>query len=217
MNFSNLSKEQKQYVFLGVVIGIGALYSLVTFGVKPFIDRWGQTKEEYEQLQEDLAEASEKVNRTSRVLLELDSTYTNLVNLADQYIPPSQNALSWVTQRIYKHARRLGLGVESIDEQTVEPPWMDIPGGERFFTLYSVRLSTQTGYNKLREFIQEVHASNPLVMIGDISVDGLGEKRPEQHRVSVLIQWPWWGELDREELLMNSSSESLTPQAKEPS
>lgn len=204
MKIGEISKEQRQYAVLGLlVVGI-VIYALYAFVLSPFVEGWKETKAEYDELDEKLSDAHQKVNRMSQLMMELDGSFTNLMSQADLHIPPPDTALSWVTSRIYAHARTLGIDIESISENSSNPPWLNVPGSEREFQIYSVRVTTQCGFNDLRAFVERFVEKNPLVAVSGVKIESNDFQNPEQHRVQLFLEWPWWTSSEGSEIIRSS-------------
>lgn len=206
MNWSALRKEQKQYVFLGVVVCVGSLYGLFSFVVFPFFGGWGETKLEYSQMKSDLEDAHDKVVMTSKVLTQLDESFTNLSYKVDVLMPPRDNPLTWVTERIYAQARRSNLDVESIGENPVNTPWGQLSNSPRRFGIYGVRVLTSCGYNELRQFITDFCERNPMAVVSGIKVTAGGDG-VERHRIQLFLEWPIWLKEDGADAIRSSQTE----------
>lgn len=203
MEFSNLTKEQRQYMVLGGLVGAIVIYALFAFGLRPFVEEWGDINREYAELQNKLDDGRRNVNRTSSLLHNLDSSFTNLVHLAEEYIAPKENAYSWVTEKIYHQARDLNIEVETISEYSPNIPWKSVPSVNREFGAYGVRMITACGYNELRKLIVHFEESNPLLVISGVSVSSTPGDL-ENHRVQIFLEWPIWTSPEGERVIRSS-------------
>ena len=141
--------------------------------------------------------AHRNVNRTSTILLDLDSSYTNLLAISEQYIAPRENAYSWVTEQIYRYARELEVDVESISEYPPNVPWASVGNNQREFGVYGVRMVTVCGYDTLRSLVVKFEESNPLIAVSGVKISS-STSDAERHRVQVFLEWPiWTGETGR--------------------
>ena len=203
MDLSSMTKEQRQYAVLGGLVGVKVIYLAVAFGIKPFLQGWEDTRVEYNELKEKLHGERKNVNRTSILLHNLDSSYTNLSFMAKNHIAPRENAYSWVTEKIYRLARDLKIDVETITEYQPHLPWSSSPSVTREFGAYGVRITTSCGYNKLRELVVKLEESNPLLVVSGISVSS-STGNFERHKVQVQLEWPIWMNPEGEGLIRSS-------------
>jgi hypothetical protein len=109
----------------------------------------------------------------------------------DQYLPARENPLTWATENVYRHARRVGVEVVSVAEvYTGQLPWKTGKKSKRFFIPYKVRLTARCGYYDLLRLIKDIETGNPFVSIASIVVSA--KDTPEQHTVNLTLEWPMW-------------------------
>jgi hypothetical protein len=192
MNWSKLTKEQKEKLLLLLLVSIGVLYSLMTFIVNPYVRRGQQTRMDLEDMRSQLAQAQRSLSRESQTRGQLDDATRQAQAVLNQCIPPMENPLSWVAQRVYGSARAVGLEIESVNDLGVAPPgWATSGEGTRAFVPYSVRIVTQCGYRQLVNLIQEMEKSNPYLCVTEIAITAQ-ENSLERHRITLGVEWPFW-------------------------
>ena len=54
MNWASMTKEQRQYSVLGLLVSLISVYALFAFVLKPFTIRWAASKTEYVELKDEL-------------------------------------------------------------------------------------------------------------------------------------------------------------------
>lgn len=195
IDFASMTKEQKQLVFLGGLVGVTALYAAVVFGIMPMMAGWNSAKNELAKLEDKLESADRLVRRTQPLREELRESERTLDQAAQHYVPESENTLAWVTRRIYQKGRDLGVDIEAVVPSTsgFQVATLDRSKGtyDRFFDLYSVRITTNCGFAKALEFIAALEASNPYIVVGGL-VMAASQSDPERHSLQIDVQWPLW-------------------------
>lgn len=192
MNLSNLSKEQKQYIFLGLMLSIGVIFALYRFVLTPFIDKWGDSQDGLASMQLELKTARMAIQNRSQIEHKLQESASNMIYATEHYLPPMGTTLAWATERIYRRARLAGVEIEAVDELgSTRLPTVAGAEDTRMFKPYSVRVTTTCGYYQVQELIRQLSENNPLLLITDLQVVGRSAT-PEEHAVSLTLQWPLW-------------------------
>jgi hypothetical protein len=193
MNLSNLNPDQKKMLILAGLVGTVALYSLGTFGVRPFLSRAGQASTDLRELQRQMDKAQQTLNREPQIREDSDRTTKHLREAATEHIPPVVNAMSWLAERIYRSARLVGVDIESVNDLgAATVPWQaNDAANQRAFAPYTVRIAAQCGYRDLVRLLAALEHSNPYLCVSEIVIAAQpGE--PERHRVTLSVEWPHW-------------------------
>ena len=108
MKFSEMTKEQKQYAVLGVLVGVALMVGLSQFVLAPLQTKLAGARRELDDL-------TDKIHRAERLIKSEETLRVNVresteqLNLATRkYIPDADNPLSWATQVLYEQARAAG-------------------------------------------------------------------------------------------------------------
>lgn len=195
IDFASMNKEQKQLVFLGMIVGAAALYAAIAFGVMPTIAKWNSAKSELADLEQKLDTADRLVRRTQALRGELAMNQEKLQQAAQEYLPETENTLAWVTRRIYQKGRDFGVDVEAVvpSSSGLQLATIDRTKGtyDRKFDLYGVRITTNCGFAKALEFVGALEESNPYLVVSGI-VMAVNPQDPSRHSVQIEVQWPLW-------------------------
>ena len=116
MNFRELSKEKKQYIFLGVVVGLTSLFVLFNAAFLPMKEKWANTKAECQMLQNDLDQAHRMIKNERTLRANLAESSEVLQKAAGEFLPSMENRLSWATQKMYANSRIVGVEISSVSE-----------------------------------------------------------------------------------------------------
>jgi Tfp pilus assembly protein PilO len=196
LNWAAMSKEQKQYVFLGAIGGAAALYALFAFVLKPALSTVGESKQELREMESQLRKADIMINNEQKIRTDLSETARELDAYDNQYIPPLSNPLTWATRTIYAYGRKLGVEIESVSPvYSGTPPWIKDKNMDRVFVPYAVQISSICGYFELAEFARIIEEDNPYACIKAITISKGGEDQTgdiEKHRVTFQVEWPMW-------------------------
>lgn len=190
MNLKEMSKEQKQVLVLGVLVGCTSLFALVQFVLLPAKSKWTTARTELTQLRTDLHNA-EKMIQSEQHLIETRAESDRSLALAvREYLPANDNPLSWATQKLYGQAREVGVELQSISETGPSPVLRaQVEKAHRTFSSYAVRLVADCSFEKVKTFIDALESDNPYITITGVSIDAKAD-RPQHHGVIINVEWP---------------------------
>lgn len=193
MNWDALSKEQKQKYILAALGSLIVIFALWQFVLAPWLIRGGEARAELATLQGQLEQADLAIHTEPLTDSKLAEAEAELGKAAADQLPGTENPLSWVTREIYKHARSVGVDIESVSElsTTAGGPWeaKDMIGYA--FRPYGVRVDTQCNFEQLCQFVKTVEDGNPYVGILGITISAR-DGSPEAHQISLMLEWPFW-------------------------
>ena len=187
MNLKDLSKEQKQYLIIGV-LGVVVVIGAIVIGVKFSMSSIGDARVE-------LKELTDKIDRADRSLANQQQNEKNFFNtiyeLKDYFgeIPPEQNYYSWATEVIYGIARAAHLKIDSVNEAGSVKKNTSGKKNKVSVQTYSLRIVAHGGFEDVKYFLQEISSNYPLVRITGLEVRS--GSLPAVHDVQLLIQWPF--------------------------
>lgn len=189
MSFSYLSKEQKQYVVLGV-IGALVIIVLVALGIRVSLSTISEAKKDLSDLATKIELTNLSLVKHARVSHDFSETMATLQNHIEN-APPEKNYYSWATEAIYSTARKSGLEIEAIEELKIAPTTTDKKdkGDEITMESYSLRITAHGGFNDARKFLQGIEENHHLVRVTGLEISS--GPRPESHNVQLYMQWPF--------------------------
>jgi hypothetical protein len=194
VNFAELNKEQKQKLVLAVLVGLTAVYAVFRFGLTPLLSGGGDDAGADVDALRSKVERAERLVRQRTTLRERCRQSTDEMKsvLAEQ-IPGLDNPLSWVTERVYRSGRKVGVDIESVNESGgASAPWK-ADGKKRSFVPYSVRITTSCSFFELVDLIEDIEAGNPYLVVTGVSVKAQAS-RPLVHRAYIQVDWPAWAD-----------------------
>lgn len=190
MKLSEMSKEQKQYVVLGLIVGCTTLFAAFQFVVIPAAGRWSRARSDLSTLQADLDDAERIIKGEEKLIALRVESDADLARSLSQYLPAANNPLSWATQNLYRQAREVGVELQSISETNARGVMDKLADdGVRSFQSYAVRLAVECTYQDVKAFVAALESENPYVTITGLSIDAKSD-RPLHHSVVIDVEWP---------------------------
>ncbi|MDF7801282.1 hypothetical protein P4C99_17520 [Pontiellaceae bacterium B1224] len=187
MNLSELTKEKKQYLILGIVGGV-AILAAIGFGVNFSFSSLAASKAELAELTEKINRAERTLSGTGKTMDGLEEAVSRLKGYLD-FIPPEQNYYSWATELVYSKGRKAGLEIESVDEIRVSGGNKSIPDDPVYFETYSLRITARGGYAQTKAFLKDIETNLPLVRFSGLEVSKSNDLA--LHDIQIIIQWPF--------------------------
>ena len=186
MSLSNLTKDQKKYIVIGLIGGIVVVVFAV-IGIQFSLSSIAAAKLELADLTTKIENADTALAKRDQAKDEYDQTVTRL---KDHFagLPPEKNYYSWATGIIYSTGRNSGLEIESVDEviNSSKDKVEDVPIK---LSSYTVRITAHGSYEQVKLFLQNLGENHPLVRISGIEI-GIGPNL-SSHNVQVYVQWPF--------------------------
>jgi hypothetical protein len=192
----NLTKEQKQYLFLGVGV-FAILFLLLFFGFKSTFSSAHSGTQEVEDLSGRIELAKHSLQERAKMAEERGKIVVKLGELL-QNLPPRRNYYSWASEIIYDTARHTGLEVDAIDElEKPRSPSRSKKGASKKkkealsiqMEFYSLKITAHGTYEDLKAFLLRMEEMHPLVHVMQLLISpGLDE---ETHDIQIQIQWPF--------------------------
>jgi hypothetical protein len=186
MNWSALTKKQKQMVFVTIILAIAQIFILIHFLTGRNAPESGSLspKEELAELQDKIENAYLMINKSQDNRRALKETIQKLRAL-NVYMPSASDRYQWVKEYILPCAEEAGVKLEAII------PVVDLSSDKNAnkADAYEVRLETQCGYNQLVKLLWYIEQGNQLVRVKSVDVTSL-PATPYQHKIQVILQWP---------------------------
>ena len=188
MNLSAMTKEQKQYMFLGALVGGIVLYSFFTFVLGPMKANWASAREEVDEFRAKVEEGQRLIESQAKLSALLEESDAVMNAAIGTYIPDPSNPLAWATRTLYELGREVGLDIRAVSELAASAVLVSQGNkGDRQFGAYSVRMESECDFAMLKRFLHSLDASNPYVCVSGISVESRAGE-PVQHGVSLTIE-----------------------------
>jgi hypothetical protein len=188
MSLDSLTKEQKQYLVLGLIVAV-ALMVLVVFGIKVSLSSISEAKLELLELKGKIKIADRALEKRQKVSEDFHKTINALKGHMDD-IPPDRNYYSWATEIIYDEARLTQLEIDAIDEMNIAaPPKENAEEKTIQLSSYSLRINAHGAYESVRHFLEQLRKEHPLVRVSGFEISS--GSSPEIHDVQLFIQWPF--------------------------
>lgn len=185
IDFSQLTKEQKQYMFLGVIT-LAIFIWLGVLGSKEALSSMTSIHEELAEVEGKLQNALRKQAREKQVNHDYLPTMQQTVKYLVQDIP-DRNRLAEIQTAIYVLEKGTELTVVDIKEM------QRVSGGSAgrgALTLnsYALQISAKASYVGVLQFVAALYKEFPLVRVVYVNIKSQAQD-PEQHLVEIQVQW----------------------------
>jgi len=208
------SPEDRKKVFIVIgLVGAGLAYAFFTFGIQPYFASVQARKARIAELQGLIDKGQRDVSATDRSRTQNAVIVEALLAASEKhhYIlrPSLGNYLLVATDIINAATAGLKITVENISEvprpvvaapvkKTAEKPEdKDKPKPyEPKFQSYTVNVSLTCSAHALAQFLNHLESANPYVAISRMVVMEQSEKDPDNHFISLHIQWAIWQDED---------------------
>ena len=187
MSLVDLSKEQKQYLVIGL-LGIVIIGGVGFVGIRFSFASVATARAELDELSEKIARADSILSKGVHTAEDFERTVA-LLKTQIENIPPDQNYYSWATEVIYSTARESGLEIGSIDEIRQPVTKNDVVNSGISFQSYSLRITAHGSYEDTKGFVRGIEKDHPLVRLSGMEIST--GSNPDAHEVQLFLQWPF--------------------------
>ncbi len=192
MNWSVLTKKQKQMVITTIVLAIVQVVLLVHFlGLtKPAATRGGSVRKERDKFEQKLESARAIVKQEAEIRSELAQSIKELEGLA-VHAPTFSDRYAWAYEYVSRASTQARVEVDSLEEvnYAVADKKNAVKTEGAAAMPYEIVVSTRCGYNNLVEFLWRLEKDNPLLRIKGVTISSR-PGQPLAHEVRIVMQWP---------------------------
>ncbi len=196
MNWSVLTKKQKQMVVTTIILAVVQVVLLVHFlGLtKPDAVRGGSVKKELINFEQKLESARAIVKQEAEIRSELDQSIKELEALA-VHAPTFSDRYAWAYEYVSRCSTQARVEVDSLEEVSYLVADKKDTGKKEAVKMgvaaspYEIVVSTRCGYNNLVEFLWRLEKDNPLLRIKGVTISAR-PGQPLAHQVRIVMQWP---------------------------
>ncbi|NLX24606.1 MAG: hypothetical protein GXY61_01405 [Lentisphaerae bacterium] len=185
INFSQLTKEQKQYVFLGVV-ALAIFVWLGVLGAKEVLSSMTSIDTELAEVDGKLKDGLRKEAEYKQVSQDYLPTVQQTMKYLVQDIP-NRNRLTEIQTKIYLLEKNTELTVFDIKEIPLAPGG-SAGGGAITLNSYALQISAKASYVGVLQFVAALYKEFPLVRVVYLNIRSQTQE-PEQHLVEIQVQW----------------------------
>lgn len=214
INFSQLTKEQKQYVFLGVVV-LAIFVWLGVLGAKEVLSSMTSIDTELAEVDGKLKDALRKEAEYKQVSQDYLPTVQQTMKYLVQDLP-DRNRLTEIQTKIYLLEKGTEFSVVDIKEIELAPLGGSAGRGVLTLNSYALQINAKGSYESVLQFLAALYKEFPLVRVVCVNIKSQPQD-PEQHLVEIQVQWlcdfssffEKWEGLDA--LSMSQDAESEAP------
>ena len=182
MDFSNLSKEQRDRLILMVMGGV-LLIGGIGYGLKSIFTISSRVEKENEVLEEKISRAERMIGRQKR-LLENTKEISAELQAYVREAPPEKSYYSWASELLYALAKKTAFKIDRIEKQGEQTE----SKSNALKISLSFKIVAQGEYETCLNFLKMMEKEYPLVRVVSIDINSGANK--EIHNVNIVIQWP---------------------------
>jgi len=190
MDFSNLSKQQKDRLVLMVMGGVLFLAG-IGYGVKSGFSISTRVEDENKILEKKIIRAEGVGGKQRRLLKKAQEISAELKIYATE-APPEKNYYSWASELLYALAKKVSFKIDRIEKQGSTSVVMKGKGKksqkDALKISTSLKIVAHGEYETCLNFLKMMEKEYPLARVVSIEIN-LGENI-EIHNVDIVIQWP---------------------------
>lgn len=213
MKFSELNKQQKEYLILGVMGIVTTVAILQNLVIAPNRAKAAAARETLDKLSSEVRTGESILARDRVNLNRLQTVSTEILEIMDRDAPPDFSRYTWALGRLSRIAR----------EQDIFPQIREF-GGQRFmphrqnytqirdksgmWIPYAVEVDFRTSYAQTQNFLRALYEAEPLASVGQITIRANPDD-PQNHLVNLIVEWPVFRHSEDKEFL--TASKGGTP------
>lgn len=194
MKFSELNKQQKEYLILGVMGIVTTFAILQNLVIAPNRAKAEAARATIDRLASEVRTgeailARDRVNRN-----RLQTVSGEILALLEEDAPPDFSRYTWALGRISRIAREADIfpQIREFGGQrfvTHRQPYNQVREKSGMWIPYSVEVDFRAGYDQTLRFLQALHEQAPLASVGQLTIRANPDD-PMNHLVSLIVEWP---------------------------
>ena len=191
LNWSSLTKEQKQVAVLSVMGLVIAGALIYAFAVIPLQAGAERRQVEGNALREKLIKADLAQKHEVRAKAEGVQKRAQLDALTNSAVAPYGNAYAWATEQLNAVAKATGVELEGLGGNS-QPLGAAAPSGAggRTFTAFTAQMTLQCSYADLLRFLGGLEEKNAQVTVTSLTIGR--REQALRHQVNLTLEWPTW-------------------------
>ena len=196
IKLSGLPQFKNQRLLMLVLAGISVVALFVFVSLMPLRSKKIRLYNTFKELESKNQNAERLIVQEKDIRDKAQTIEDQISLINNQYLPPEDNTLLWVTEQIYNYARNAGVEVELITEIKIPtPPWKakkrtaNQSKEQRLFSPYAIEVITECNYEQVLKMVKAMEAENPYVSLSTLSINAQ-VRNPDYHKVRMVLQWP---------------------------
>ncbi|MDF3130426.1 hypothetical protein P0Y35_14560 [Kiritimatiellaeota bacterium B1221] len=194
MKFSEMNKEQKQLVILGVGGAITILFIVVNLLVKPAKEAALKAEEVIAELESEVNRGQMVLDRDLKVKKEVKASAKEILEIVNRELPPSTGRYAWALANITEVFEDMGVYLDM--EETRGLRYLPLKDGQEFnpdsvsmWVPYSVTVRFKTSFENLKKILNLLKEKFPYCSIAKLDIRA-SEQDYENHNISLILEWP---------------------------
>ncbi|MBN1671713.1 MAG: hypothetical protein JXR37_11795 [Kiritimatiellae bacterium] len=215
------TKEQIQIAVLAAMIGGGALFAGLRFGLNPLLKNIKKTRNQLNSVQGEIDKYKQTLKAAAQIEGQNTQATNEIVAISKAHIPEPMfdNYEIVIRELVKKYGKAAGIVIENVaqtdprdlparaparaaGDRAAPPaarggrggrgaPTSAARAGAPKFRLYRASVQTRCSYAQLKKFIRLVEEENPYMSVSSITAAGQATGF-HQHRVDLILAWTIW-------------------------
>ncbi|MCC5844491.1 MAG: hypothetical protein JJU05_09590 [Verrucomicrobia bacterium] len=213
MKFSELNKQQKEYLILGVMGVITTIAVLQNLVIAPTRAKAAAARETIGKLESDVRTGESILARDRTNRNRLQTVSGEILERMEREAPPDFSRYTWALGRISRIARQNDIfpQIREFGGQRYMPHRQNYPqirDKSGMWIPYAIEVDFRTSYTQTMQFLRALHEEDPLASVGQLTIRANPDD-PQNHLVNLIIEWPVFRHPEDKEFL--TASKGATP------
>lgn len=196
MKYSEMNKEQKQYLLLGVMAVVTTFFVLQNLVLGPLGERAEAAEKTIETLEPKLRRGQAMLQRDRVNREEMQAMSAEILEISQSKLPDRESQLSWA-QRVLNELIKDQLELDG-DAERVHPAqraarprgsYEEVKNRVPMWTVFAVDVRLRAGFEDVRRFLEALHEQQPYASVGFMRL-ATNPAHPEKHLVELVVEWP---------------------------
>lgn len=192
IDLKNLTKEQQQYIVLGL-IAVAAIFYGASLVVGKVMGADKTSKSALDELTHKIERAQSMLSNEAKFHQDMEKMERELDGFLC-LMPEYDNEYIWATEQVYALIRGSGINLKSVDKLVIPAPKKKRDGEKKsadevLIGSYAVRIVATGGYTQLKQFLKKIGGENPLISIQQLEMSGSASS-PGVHNLKIDLYWP---------------------------
>lgn len=196
MSFSDLKKEQKQLVILGVMGLVTAISVVSNLIIGPQKEKAAKARAAIKEFKSQVQTGDIILQRDIRNIAEIEEFSQEVLTINGESLPPQSSTYIWALEKLSLIAESVDLVIEVREHGSQRyrssPPYE--PNAQQVSNVtmwvpYSIDINMATSFANLQRFLDELRTELPYVSVGRITINA-GGKSEQEHSIRLVVEWP---------------------------
>jgi len=195
VNFSEMTKEQKQLLILAVGGTITMFFILSNLVIGPMREDAAAAREVIEELENTVYKGERVLQRSVLNRRSVKDFSAEVLSIHRDELPPRFSPYIWAVEVLSLLAEKqdLVIAVQEHPELRYMPARDGLADVNKhsvpYWIPYTVDVTMDTSFANLKNFLQLLHEELPFAAVAGLRIQA-SISDPERHEISLMVEWP---------------------------